>query len=110
VSDAWDEYCGRAIAVRNSALAEAGDVFEALGLAQVLATDALMDGRVVYTDHLGNAQRNLLECFYFWELLTQFPNASLPGARRQFCRALKMYRLLREQERAGIAGRLGDAA
>lgn len=118
MSAAWNEYCGRTYAAthpaRNPALDRAGDIFEALGSAQARATAALMDGRVVYTHRLGFAQRNLLECWFWYRGLMRLrpqPEVELDGARKLLRHAIGCYRLLLEQERTGIVGRLdGEAA
>lgn len=96
---------------RNAALEAAGDIFEALGSAQARATAALTDGRVVYTHRLGFAQRNLLECFYWWAALTRLrPRpAELVAARKQLSLQIGVYRQLLKQYRAGIVGRLEAA-
>lgn len=112
---AWEQEYDRHCSYRrrNAALDRAGDIFEALGSAQARAAKALMDGRVVYANRLGFAQRNLLECWFWWAGLTRLhPRpVELNGVRKQLRRAIKTYRLLREQERRGIFGRLdGDAA
>ncbi len=115
---AWEQeydriYPGAMNPHRNAALGPAGDLFEALGLAQARADTAQREGRVVYTGRLGFAQRNLLECWFYWAGLTRLdpqPSLELLRARKLLNHAIAQYRQLRDQQRGGIGGRLDEVA
>jgi hypothetical protein len=97
---------------RNPALRLVGDVFEALGRAEAQADAALREGRVIYTGRLGFAQRNLLECWFWWAGLTRLhpqPAGELMRARKLLIHSIAQYRQLRDQQRSGIVGRLNGA-
>jgi hypothetical protein len=77
-----------------SAIEEAGAVMAAAGEAERLAWEAMLDGRAQYTGRLGWAQRNLLECWFFYCRCTRLGGVSLPRARHHLHRAIKQYRRL----------------
>jgi hypothetical protein len=129
VSTAWNEYCGHTYAAthpapepdvweppawlnshHNAAIEPVGDVFEALGAAERLAWEAMLAGRIRYSDWLGWAERDLLENWLFYCRCTRIGGVALKAARKLLRMQIRLHRLLREQERTGIIGRLGAAA
>jgi hypothetical protein len=85
-----------------AAMDDCGAVLAAAGEAERLAWEAMVDGRIRYSGQLGWAQRNVLECWYFYCRCTRIRGVSLDGARNQLRRSIRQYRHLNIAETRGI--------
>ncbi len=88
-----------------TAIERADAVFAAVGEAEGLAWQAMLDGRVRYSHRLGWLERDLLECWYFFAKTTRLhprqPEA-IAGARKMLRRKIKTFRRLNLDETRGI--------
>jgi hypothetical protein len=86
-----------------TAMDDCGAELAAAGEAERLAWESMRDGHVRYSGgRLGWAQRNLLECWFFYCRCTSIRGASLNGARNHLRRTIKQYRRLNLAETRGI--------
>ena len=88
-----------------SAIENAGAVFAAVGEAEGLAWQAMLDGRVRYSHRLGWAERDLLEKWLFYARTTRLSHPqpeAVELARKMLRTTIKTFRRLNVAETRGI--------